>query len=339
MEVMPSWITLLPPVITLIIAGLSKNVSLSLLVGIFTGGFIATNFEISSGIVFGIKKIGATFIEPTTLTLFAFLALLSLVIELMGKSGGVAAYVSLLQKKIKNARNAEIAVILFSFLFCIDDYINNMLTGAIIRPFSERFLIAREKIAFLLNSLSSPLVAIIPASTWAAMIITRIEDAGVSDIPSNNQIIDADPFFTYVKSIPFSFYSICIIASVFFIVYRRISYGAMAHLEEQAKRQTPPIEETITRKTSEESIASFLIPLTCFLLFLPIFLLYLGNSQLFGGQNGLLEALQHTNVMASLCFTSIISSVILGVFLLYKKKTTIKGLFQVSFASIWGMRN
>ncbi len=336
---LPAWSTLLPPLITLLAAGITKNVGFSLLLGIGFGSYLATEFSITASLSFSIHRIASQLFAPSTLILFIFLSLLAFIIELMRVSGGVAAYVGFLQKRIKNKKHAELAVFVFSGIFCIDDYINNMLTGAIIRPFAERFSIAREKIAFLLNSLSSPVVAIIPASTWAAMIITRLETGGISLTQSATQLISADPFFVYLHAIPCTFYSFLIISSALYIVLSRRAYGPMLDLEKKAELQQPMQEQQTQKIKNEESIAGFLIPLACFLLFLPIFLLYLGNSNLFGGTNSVLDALKTTNIMASFCYTGAIAAIILGTFLIHQKKETIKSLVNISIQSIWSMRN
>jgi len=232
-----SSIVLLPPLIVLVTAALTRHVLASLVLGIFAASFIVEKFAVGRALWHAFFSLGSMLADPGNLYLFSFLLLLGTLIELMTHAGGVAACTDLFKKFVTTRRGAEGSALLPSVIFFLDDYLNSLMTGSIVRPLTDSMKVPRVKLAFLINSMSSPLCPLIPITSWAAMIFAQLERAGVTDLPSKNELISADPLFAHLAIVPFIFYAFFMMGSAFFIVRMRLSFGAM-HEQERIAVET-----------------------------------------------------------------------------------------------------
>ncbi len=310
-----SWIVLLPPVLVLSCAALTHNVMISLVLGITTASLIAANFAILP--TFAAAK-AAFFAQATShnnIYLFSFLIILGIIIEMMTHSGGIGACTSYLRRSVRDKRGAETTSIFLSNFFFLDDYFNGLTVGAIMRPLTDSLRIPRIKLAYLINSMSSPMCLIIPASTWVAMILVQFQGAGMSDVASDNPVIFADPLYTYLTIIPFIFYALLTVFATWLVVRTRISFGMMRREELIAEetgnffggKQPRQPQSDVNHKTG--SILGFFIPIGVFMLTLILSLLYTGNGACLGGCRTFIEALKHADTTFSLFVASVVSSI------------------------------
>jgi len=231
-----SWLVLTPPIIVLTMALITKKLNPSLLTGIICAALIAMDFNpLGSAKLVG-NTFWSTITDPNNICIYLFLIALGTVVALVIKTGGAAAFTQFASKKLKNKKSAETTSILFSFSVFIDDYLSNSTVGHVMRPLTDQFKIARAKLAFLVHSIATPLVVIAPVSGWSAMITQRLGEAKITTQLSDAPRILASPYMVYLKSIPFIFYSFLMLASVWFIVRRRISYGPMGAHEAVAEK-------------------------------------------------------------------------------------------------------
>lgn len=223
-----SWLVLTPPIIVLVIAFITKKLNPALITGIICAAFIATDFNIIDGIKLTGTRLWGELISLDSIFTYSFLIMLGIIVALIGASGGAAAFTRVAAKKLKNAKMAETASIVLSFSLFIDDYLSNTTVGYVMRPLTDSFKVVRAKLAFLVHSIATPLVVLAPISAWSAMITSSLDKSGISpDHATKDLQVLARPFFVYVQSIPFIFYSFLMIVSVLFIVYKRISFGPM----------------------------------------------------------------------------------------------------------------
>lgn len=302
-----SWIVLLPPLFVLIVALTTHNVLAALFAGLVTACLLIAHGDPYTAAI----TLEHRLLEESSLTdlwyqtgnynhayTFGFLIALGIIIELMTRSGGLAAYAQLIQTRVKTKRQAEtLPLVIAPFLF-LDDYLNNLVGGSVVRPLFDQFGIARAKLAYLLNALSSSQCLLIPASSWLAFILMQLQTAGVSCNASQNPLILADPSQMYIQGLWYLLYPILSIASAWFIVRSGLSYGPMRQAEQATPKQTILTASPKASSTAAAiSINSFLIPLASFLIGIPCMMLYLnGWHPLLGGTTWC-SALQNTGAL------------------------------------------
>jgi tetracycline resistance efflux pump len=349
-----SWIVLFPPIAVLSVAIITRNVIWSLLTGIVSAALIATNFSPLQAITtIATKAFEETDIpkifrgeSPDHLYTFIFLITLGIIISLITHTGGMHAYSRTLSTRIKDKKAAESSSLLLSLFFFIDDYLSSLTVGSIMRPVTDRFLIPRAKLAFLLDAMSAPLCVLIPASSWVAFILTQLEAGGISLHKNGIQYIQADGFYIYLKSILYMFYPILLVLSAWFIVYRRISFGSM-HIQEVEADTTgnlfggkePPTTKLSHDTQKEGSLVDFILPIGTFLTLLIIVLLYSGSWHFFGGSASFLTSLQSANSLMSLFLASIITLPLSVVYFMLKGKLSLQELKEVSIEGFYLMKN
>ena len=324
-----SWIVLIPPFLVLALAVITRKVLPSLFIGILSAGLIVSQFSLPQTVQLLANRFWEQLIDETNLYTFGFLIILGMLITLMNNSGGTDAYGRIIKKLIKTPRSAKFSSIALSLLFMIDDFFNSLTVGCIMRPLSDNFKIPRAKLAFLIDSLAAPIVVIMPISTWIAMLLMQLNKGGISLDPADAPVILADPFVVYLRTIPFVFYSFIMLGSVWFIVYCSISYGLMKKHEQIAEKTGNLFggKEPI-KMTSEEPCAphgtvwDFIVPLGSLLVFVALTILYMGDSQLIGGTNNLLQTIQKADIFFALCAGGLIALVLNVVQMLIRKRIT-----------------
>lgn len=348
---MPDFIVILPPLLVLIVAILWKNVLAALLVGIFSSAFIASHFSLLDALKLAAFRIAQeTHLDkllagesPDHLYTFIFLVALGIIIALITHTGGITAYTNIIQQKLTSKRQTQTTSFLLSLLFFIDDYLSSLTVGCVMRPMTDKFAIPRAKLAFLIDSMSSPLCVLIPATSWVAMIITNLQSAGVAESASAD--IYGDPFSVYLHAIPFMFYPLLIIISALFIVRKEISYGPMYRQEQIADITgnlfggKPAIQLSMGQSCPSGSPFDFFIPIGTFIATVITMLLQSGGWYMFGGSRSFLGAIQEANIFYALCYGSIVTLLLSLSLFFYQNKLTLAGLWSVTKEGFFLMKN
>ncbi|MFH1832262.1 MAG: Na+/H+ antiporter NhaC family protein [bacterium] len=345
-----TWLVLLPPLIVVLCAALIRHVRWSLVVGIISALMIAYDFSVTKVVPEFFYKIWATTElgkikswQAVKHLDFAFICLflvvLGVIIAALQFSGGAYAYGNVVSKRLKNARQAESSSIILSFFFFIDDYFSCLIVGSVMRLITDRFKVPRVKLALLANSMAAPLAVLLPISSWAAYIILQIGQAGVGTSSSTGVTVIGDPFYVYMNMIPFFFYSVITIFSLWFIVLRRVSYGVLCTHEEIAQKtgnlfggKTPETKkvDTISDDTiAQSSLWDFIVPIGSLFLVVMLMILYTGDWCFFGGKNSLLLALQNANSSISLFIGSFTALIITFSFLFARQKINLIQIVHV----------
>lgn len=340
-----SSIVLLPPLIVFIGALYTRNVIISLALGILCAAYIATGYDITNTLSLTSQKIFYAALDPDHLYTFIFLLLLGIVIQLLTHVGGIAAYTRAIRSYLKNARDVQMASLILSCTFFIDDYLNSLTVGSIMRPLTDHFYIPRAKLAFLLNSMSSSLCVLVPATSWVAMILMQLQISGVSNTP--NSLILTDPFNAYLHMIPFMFYPFLSIFSAWFIVPLNISFGIMhsyekiAHSTKNLFGGKPPLalHEVHPSQTHTGSLSDFMIPISTFMISIAASLLYTGNFYVFGGDRSFFLALQHSDIFISLFLGTLFTLIVCIIMFRIKHKLSVQQLGELSLSGINLMKN
>lgn len=218
--------SIVPPLLALALALITKEVYSSLTIGVFVG-MVIYQFTLNG---IGVDQLVTAFTDvPNAMALqiadngalLLFLALLGALTVVIATAGGSRAYAEWVSTHIKNARAAQVLTGLLGIIIFVDDYFNCLTVGAVMRPVTDRFHVSHEKLAWIIDSTAAPVCIIAPVSSWAVAVGGYLGDDG---------------FSTFVQSIPYNFYALLTIFFVFFmLITNKNDYGPMRAAEEEAK--------------------------------------------------------------------------------------------------------
>ena len=212
---------LVPPVIAIGLALITKEVYSSLFVGIAAGGFLYSgfNFELAMNHIFEDGFISSLSDESNVGIMF-FLVMLGVIVCLMNKAGGSAAFGQFAANKIKSRVGAQLATVMLGVLIFIDDYFNCLTVGSVMRPVTDKFKVSRAKLSYLIDATAAPICIIAPISSWAAAVTSYVERE--------------DGFELFLKSIPYNFYALLTILMMVGLTILKVDFGFMKKHEENA---------------------------------------------------------------------------------------------------------
>ena len=203
---------LLPPIIAIGLALITKEVYSSLFIGILSGGLLWSDFSFT-GTLDSIINDGLISAVADSAGIFLFLVELGIVVALINKAGGSAAFGEWAKKNIKSRAGAMLATFVLGVLIFVDDYFNCLTVGSVMRPVTDSKKISRAKLAYLIDATAAPICMIAPISSWAAAVASYAEEGeGLS---------------LFIKAIPYNFYSILTLVFIVAIVLMKFDYGPM----------------------------------------------------------------------------------------------------------------
>ena len=226
-EVSVGFWAIIPPIIAIVLALITKEVISSLLVGIFSGALI---YSIALGGNFSEVVMGSvetTFEAMSTninFYIIIFLSLLGALVILVGKSGGAIAYGKWATNKIKTRKSGLISTIILGILIFIDDYFNCLTIGTVMKPVTDKYNISRAKLAYVIDSTAAPVCIIAPISSWAAAVGSALLVADPT----------MEPLTAFIQTIPYNLYAILTLIMVFVVASSNFNFGKMKEVEEQA---------------------------------------------------------------------------------------------------------
>ena len=206
---------LVPPIVAIALALWTKEVYLSLLIGILSGALLFTKFHILAATQTMIEvmnwKIG------DNVNILLFLVFLGIIVALITKSGASQAYGDWASRKIKSQRGALFSTMLLGVVIFVDDYFNCLTVGTVMSPVTDKYKVSRAKLAYIIDATAAPVCIIAPISSWAAAV--------GSSLPDDCAI---DGFSLFLKTIPFNLYAILTIVFMIILIGKNFDYGAMA---------------------------------------------------------------------------------------------------------------
>jgi len=335
---MPGWIVLLPPLFVLLTVIITKRIHASLILGICVAAFIASNqsFYNAIKIIFNHTR---TFVQDIdNVYLFGFLIIIGILVILIDRTGGARAFAHMLTRHIKSAQGAESASVLLSFALFVDDYLSNLTVGYVMQKVTKQYRIPCAKLAYLVHSISIPLVIITPLSSWMAMITDQLYQSGISPEFSATTKIIADPFFTYLYSIPYIFYSFFMLTSLLFIIRKKVSYGPMRKEEQDfehsctANTSDHQLNRSSQDNQSNDSIVDLILPICTLIVMFVAGILYTGEHVIFGGSHSLIEAFKHNDQTFIALFTASATALSVGLIAaLIRKKIMLRNIPNIIF--------
>ena len=215
-------LSLLPPVLAIVLALITKEVYTSLFLGCLVGGFLYANFNPVLAVTSVYDTIASKVGE--NMGIVVFLVSLGFIVVLMNRSGGSKAYGDWAKKVIKTRRGALLATMILAIVLGVDDYFNNLTTGNVMRPVTDGHQISRAKLAYMIDSTAAPVCIMMPISSWAAAVSGVAEQVGVSGLQ------------LFISAIPWNYYAVLTIFTLIILAVFDIDFGPMKVHEDNAKR-------------------------------------------------------------------------------------------------------
>lgn len=293
---------LVPPIVAISLALATKEVYSSLFVGVVTGGLLYSGFSFEGTInhvyTDGVVKVLS---DSYNVGILIFLVILGIIVSLMNKSGGSAAFGRWAQTKIKNRVGAQLATIGLGALIFIDDYFNCLTVGSVMRPVTDKFQISRAKLAYLIDSTAAPICIIAPISSWAAAVSGFVpgETNGIA---------------LFIQCIPYNFYALFTILFMICIAVMKSDYGLMelhelnaikGDLYTTSERPYESFEESI--KEDDGHLLDMLLPVLVLIVCCVTGMIWSGG---FFEGNGFVEAFSNSDASVGLAVGSFFGLII-----------------------------
>lgn len=293
---------LVPAIVAIGLALITKEVYSSLFVGILMGALLYSGFQFERTIthIFSDGIIGVLS-DSYNVGILVFLVILGAMVGLMNKAGGSAAFGQFAASKIKNRVGAQLATVLLGVLIFIDDYFNCLTVGSVMRPVTDKFKVSRSKLAYLIDATAAPVCIIAPISSWAAAVTGFVEGE--------------DGFSIFIRAIPYNFYAILTIVMMVGMVLMKTEFGKMKEHEKNAARKGDlfttegrPYENVKEEKVSAKGgVVDLLIPIAALIVCCVIGMIYTGGF--FEGA-GFVEAFSNSDASLGLTLGSFFGLVI-----------------------------
>ena len=314
-------LSLLPPVIAIVLALITKEVYSSLIIGIVVGGVIYAggNFEgvikhvISDGFVNSLA-------DSYNMGILIFLVLLGTLVSMMNKAGGSAAFGRWASKHIKSRIGAQLATMALGVLIFIDDYFNCLTVGSVMRPVTDRNNVSRAKLSYLIDATAAPICIIAPISSWAAAVAGFARGAGAENGIS-----------LFVSAIPFNFYALLTIVMMIFISVSKFDYGPMKLHEKNAVEKGDlftcgnRIDDDKTEVNEKGRVCDLVIPVVILIICCVIGMIYSGGF--FSGEN-FITAFSNSDASVGLAYGAGFAMIIIVIYFLIRRVISFKSIME-----------
>lgn len=255
-------LALLPPVIAIALALLTKEVYSSLFVGILAGSLIYSNWNLWDMILNSFNVMIGKICDSWNVGILIFLILLGMMVSMINKSGGSAAYGRWAAKRIKSKTGALISTCVLGVLIFIDDYFNCLTVGSVMRPVTDKHRVSRQKLAYIIDSTAAPVCIIAPISSWAAAVSSVApEGEGLS---------------LFIRSIPYNLYALLTLFTVLFMAYLKLDFGKMKTAELEVASQVLA-EEVEEAKVSKGTVLDLILPIIALIVCCVTTMIYTGG--------------------------------------------------------------
>ena len=309
MEIINTGWSLVPALVAIVLALITKEVYSSLFIGILFGGLLYSGFNLVATMehVFVDGMIGSL-ADSWNAGILIFLVILGAMVQMMNRAGGSAAFGRWAAANVKSKVGAQIATIFLGMLIFIDDYFNCLTVGSVMRPVTDKHGISREKLAYLIDATAAPVCIIAPISSWAAAVTSSVDGLNGLDL--------------FIKAIPYNFYALLTILMMFVLAIGKFDFGPM-DLAEAAQRVQHkseghlPGEATIgsTQNEVEDNpkgkVIHLILPIIVLIICCVIGMIYTGDY--FNGAS-FSEAFANSDASVGLVFGSVVALIFTIIF-------------------------
>ncbi|MFI3141953.1 MAG: Na+/H+ antiporter NhaC family protein [Clostridia bacterium] len=318
-----TFLSLIPPILAILLALITKEVYVSLFAGIFSGALIYTGFNLWDSVIHTFTAIISSIADSWNAGILIFLVILGIMVCLMNQAGGSAAYAKWAKMKIKTKTGALLSTFALGVLIFIDDYFNCLTVGSVMRPVTDSHGISRAKLAYIIDATAAPICIIAPISSWAAAV------AGVAP--------DGEGLTLFVQSIPYNLYAILTIFMVISISLMKFDFGPMKKHETAAMEgdlhygSDEKFEEMNEAVSSKGKVLDLVLPVAVLIASCVAGMVYTGGF--FDGES-FIDAFANADASFGLVIGSFIALVFTAILYLPRKVLSFKeftGTFTKGF--------
>ena len=309
--------SLIPPVIAIFLALITKETFSSLFIGILAGGLFYANFQpvgawdtvVTNGFITSVA-------DPWNAGIFIFLVLLGIMVALVNSSGGAAAFGRWATKNIKTRTGAMLATFVLGVLIFVDDYFNCLTVGSVMKPITDKHRVSRAKLSYLIDATAAPICMIAPVSSWAAAVSSVAAESGGA----------YSGIELFIRAIPYNFYSLLTIVFIIAITVLGLDYGPMKmrELAAIANGDLGPMESPESNEEATEKkgiVLDLLFPIIVLIIACVLGMIYVGGF--FDGAS-LIDAFGDTDASVGLPWGALIALIITAVYLIARKAVSFK---------------
>lgn len=237
-----TWISILPPLVAIALALITREVIISLFAGVWIGALFISGWNPFVGTAESLETIVKVSSDPEHMAIIIFSLLLGGMVGVMSRGGGTKGVVNVLGGFAKNRTQGQLFTTLSAFVIFFDDYANTLIRGNALRPMTDRLLISREKLSYIVDSTAAPVAVLAVITTWIGFEITQIQSAlstlaAQSPDPATAAMLQAgadNAFTIFLHSLPYLFYPVLALAMVFLVIFMRRDFGPMYEAERRA---------------------------------------------------------------------------------------------------------
>ena len=355
--------TLIPPIVAILLAFITKNVVISLFIGVLSGGFILnlTGFNVFGALTQAfldfINRALNSLSDPWNAGIVMQVLVIGGVINLVAKMGGAKAIAEALAKKAKTAKSAQLITWFLGIRVFFDDYANSLIVGPIMRPVADKMKISRERLAFIIDATAAPIAGLAIISTWIGLEVSLISE-GFESIG-----VEASGFGVFLQTIPYRFYNILILAFIVITIITLREFGPMRKAEISARKLKDLTNEEIAVTSSHMdelepkegvklSIWNAIVPIGALIISAIVAFYYSGYSSIMAGDDiaikaivtnsplsfkAILEVFAASDASIALLQSAIFSTVVAIVMAVWKKIFTISEAIEVWIDGMKGL--
>ena len=355
--------TLIPPIVAILLAFITKNVVISLFIGVLSGGFILnlTGFNVFGALTQAfldfIDRALNSLSDPWNAGIVMQVLVIGGVINLVAKMGGAKAIAEALAKKAKTAKSAQLITWFLGICVFFDDYANSLIVGPIMRPVADKMKISRERLAFIIDATAAPIAGLAIISTWIGLEVSLISE-GFESIG-----VEASGFGVFLQTIPYRFYNILILAFIVITIITLREFGPMRKAEISARKLKDLTNEEIAVTSSHMdelepkegvklSIWNAIVPIGALIISAIVAFYYSGYSSIMAGDDiaikaivtnsplsfkAILEVFAASDASIALLQSAIFSTVVAIVMAVWKKIFTISEAIEVWIDGMKGL--
>jgi tetracycline resistance efflux pump len=281
----PGWISLLPPLLAIVLAIITRQVYLALGAGVWLGHTILAAWDPLAGLGRAVDSVIAVLGDAGNARVILFTLVIGALIATIEASGGVRGFVQRVEERrwVTNGRRAQLLAWLVGFVIFIESNITVLVAGAVSRPLFDRFRISREKLAYIIDSTSAPICILIPLNAWGAFVLGILGTLGVEQ-----------PVTVFVQSIPFNFYAVAAVVLAGITVATGLNLGPMKRAEARTQagellsaNASPLLDPEVLSPPPNEKIPprafNMIVPIAAMVVMMPLGLLITGDGDMRAG--------------------------------------------------------
>ena len=355
--------TLIPPIVAILLAFITKNVVISLFIGVLSGGFILnlTGFNVFGALTQAfldfINRALNSLSDPWNAGIVMQVLVIGGVSNLVAKMGGAKAIAEALAKKAKTAKSAQLITWFLGICVFFDDYANSLIVGPIMRPVADKMKISRERLAFIIDATAAPIAGLAIISTWIGLEVSLISE-GFQSIG-----VEASGFGVFLQTIPYRFYNILILAFIVITIITLREFGPMRKAEISARKLKDLTNEEVAVTSSHMdelepkegvklSIWNAIVPIGALIISAIVGFYYSGYSTIMAGDDiaiqsivtnsplsfkAILEVFAASDASIALLQSALFSTVVAIVMAVWKKIFTISEAIEVWIDGMKGL--